>query len=1169
MEDRVLLAVNPIVAENQLPGTPASVWSVAGGGDPSLQGFSTDISVNHGQTVSFKIDDQADVPYHIDIYRLGYYQGNGARLITTIPASQTLDQVQPAPLSDPSTGLVDAGNWAVSASWAVPATATSGLYIARLTRDDTGGASLVYFVVRADDLHSDILFQTSDETWQAYNTWGGSSSLYQNGSLPSGGGAAVSYNRPLNIDATTGGYGDYTSPMHSEYPMIRFLEQNGYDVSYFTAVDAARNGNLILNHQVYMDVGHDEYWSAEQRNNVTAARDAGVNLAFFSGDEIYWKTRWQPSIDGSNTDYRTVVCYKESTNGPIDPSGVWTGTWRDGRYTPPQAGGGQPENALTGTMFMDDRTNVDLGISMNVPYSDAGMRIWRNTAVASVAPGHVATLGQYVVGYEVNEDVNNGFRPAGLIDMSSTTFDTEEHVVVPWGTVTGPGTGNHSITLYRAASGALVFDAGTVQWSWGLDGNHNDVPTTPDPSMQQATINILADMYAEPGTLMAGMVWASPSADFTAPSSQITSPLAGAALTAGVPVTITGTASDTGGGVVAGVEVSTDGGQTWHPATGRDNWSYTWTPTVPGQVVLETRAVDDSVNLETPSDAITTNVSVNATHTSGLVASYNFDQGSGTTLADQSGNGNTGSISNASWATQGHTGDALSFNGTNSLVSIPSASSLNLTSGMTLEAWVDPASVSSSSPVLFKEGSSGSPYSLLSSAFTSGSALAPVTNVLSAAGSASQAAASSNLTANTWSFLAATYDGSTLTLYVNGVAVGSTTVASNSLVTSTGSLDIGGSGPLGKYFQGLIDDVRVYNRPLALAEIQADMSTPVGGSLDPVAPAVSVTTPTDQSNVSGTVTITASASDNIGVAGVQFFLNGAPLGAEFQSAPYSIPWYTAQYANGSYVLTAQVRDMAGNVTKTGNLTVNVNNSRSTVPPTVSVTNPRPNVLAGNPVLLSAAASDPTAVTSVQFQVNGANVGSPDTSAPYRFAWGTAGLTAGSYSITAVATDLWGNTTTSSPVTITLDNTGPTITSQSPDSGAWSVATSAPISVTFSEAVQPSSVGLTITGPGGAVAGTLVYSSTTNTATFYPKSPLSTATTYTVALSGVSDLVGNTMVPQPGASLPTAPLRARPCGRSRPSPPTPRPTTPSRSNWVSSSRATPTVTSPASRSTSKD
>src|SRR5262249_11339429 len=149
--------------------------------------------------------------------------------------------------------------------------------------------------------------------------------------------------------------------------------------------------------------------------------------------------------------------------------------------------------------------------------------------------------------------------------------------------VVGPGTSTHALTLYRAPSGALVFGAGTVQWSWGLDGNHNNGGGTPDPSIQQATVNLLANMDVQPGTLQPGLVRAVASSDGTPAASTILSPAGGASFVIGSSVTITGTASDVGG-VVSGVEVSVDGGRSWHPADGRASWSYTWVPDTPGPV---------------------------------------------------------------------------------------------------------------------------------------------------------------------------------------------------------------------------------------------------------------------------------------------------------------------------------------------------------------------------------------------------------------------------------------------------------------------------------------------------------------------------------------------------------------------------------------------------------
>jgi hypothetical protein len=190
--------------------------------------------------------------------------------------------------------------------------------------------------------------------------------------------------------------------------------------------------------------------------------------------------------------------------------------------------------------------------------------------------------------------------------MSSTTDTNTQSFTQDYGTNTPAATETHHLSLYKAASGALVFGAGTVQWSWGLDS----ITTghAPDPNMQQATVNLFADMGAQPFSLLPGLVAATTSTDTTAPTSTITSPTAGANLTNGAQATITGTAADTGGGVVAGVEVSTDGGTTWHPATGTTNWTYTWTVRGNPTTTIKSRAVDDSGNLETPTTGATVNV---------------------------------------------------------------------------------------------------------------------------------------------------------------------------------------------------------------------------------------------------------------------------------------------------------------------------------------------------------------------------------------------------------------------------------------------------------------------------------------------------------------------------------------------------------------------------------
>ncbi|MEX1079864.1 MAG: DUF4082 domain-containing protein [Homoserinimonas sp.] len=581
---------NQITCENSKPGVAPEVWDIDGAGDSSIQGFSTDISVNVGNRVDFKIDSDAR-RYTIDIYRTGWYQGLGARKVASVTPSATLPQRQPQCISDVVTELYDCGTWAVSASWEVPATAVSGVYVALLTRTDTGGQSHITFVVRDLARQSDVLFQTSDPTWHAYNAYGGSN-FYQGAA--NGRAYKISYNRPF---ATRGGLTQRDFYFGNEYPAVRFLEQNGYDVSYFSGVDTDRFGSELLDHRVFLSVGHDEYWSGAQRDNVTAARDAGVNLQFLSGNEIYWRTRYEPSADGAATPYRTLVSYKETwDNAKTDPSSEWTGTWRDPRFAPRTAGAATPENELTGTIFRVNQGDLPVTVSS----LEGKLRLWRNTSLDSLTPGTTQALAPHTVGYESDEDLDNGFRPPGLIHLS-TTVGAVDQVLTDFGNTVAAGSTTHHLTLYRAASGALVFGAGTVQWTWGLDQEHDGNGAPADPRMRQAQVNLLADMGAQPYSLAAPLVASAASTDITAPVVTITAPASGASVANGAKVTIAGTASDVGG-QVAGVEVSTDGGVSWRAAAGTTDWSYSYYQQGSGATTVQVRAIDDSANYpQTPS----------------------------------------------------------------------------------------------------------------------------------------------------------------------------------------------------------------------------------------------------------------------------------------------------------------------------------------------------------------------------------------------------------------------------------------------------------------------------------------------------------------------------------------------------------------------------------------
>jgi hypothetical protein len=164
--------VNEIACENTKTGNPSSEWQISSSGSSSIQGYATDISVNRGSTIGFKIKTTS-TNYQLNIYRMGYYGGMGARKVATV--NPTAFPNQPACQTQSSTGLIDCGNWTQNASWAVPNTAVSGIYFAHVVTSSGSAESHIVFVVRDDASRSDLFFQTSDTTWQAYNDYGGNS----------------------------------------------------------------------------------------------------------------------------------------------------------------------------------------------------------------------------------------------------------------------------------------------------------------------------------------------------------------------------------------------------------------------------------------------------------------------------------------------------------------------------------------------------------------------------------------------------------------------------------------------------------------------------------------------------------------------------------------------------------------------------------------------------------------------------------------------------------------------------------------------------------------------------------------------------------------------------------------------------------------------------------
>jgi hypothetical protein len=318
-----------------------------------------------------------------------------------------------------------------------------------------------------------------------------------------------------------------------------------------------------------------------------------------------------------------------------------------------------------------------------------------------------------------------------------------------------------------------------------------------------------------------------PPSDTTAPTTTMATPANGSTVSA--TATVSANASDNVG--VAGVQFRLDGANLGAEDTTAP-YSVSWnTTTATNGAHILTAVARDAAGNQATSSGVTVTVS-NTTapppppnQTAGLVAAYAFNAGAGATAADTSEKQNTGTISGAQWVAEGRYGAALRFDGVDDIVRVTDAASLDLTSGMTLEAWVRPTALSGWRTVIMKEVGGGLAYTL----YAHDDAPKPAAYVRIAGKSASDAASgTAGLPLNTWSHLAATYDGTTLRLFVNGAQVASRPVT-GSIVTSSNPLNVGGNSVWGEYFAGLIDEVRIYSRALTAAEIQADMSAPIGG----------------------------------------------------------------------------------------------------------------------------------------------------------------------------------------------------------------------------------------------------------------------------------------------------------------------------------------------------
>jgi PKD repeat protein len=738
-QDDLCPSDNPVIQENQCSGAGSDGWRIVNFND-NVAGFATKTSVNLGEAVSLKIGRSggtAPPSVNIDVYRLGYYNNQGGRLITAashaaVSVNNTFAQCS---ATDTVTGKKSCSSWATTYTIPAGVLPASGEYEARISDPLGGGDNAIFFTVRDDNRapKASILFAVPTATYEAYNDWGGKSLYFDSIGGPdtiSGDARAVkvSFDRPL---ADPRRNNTFFGP---DFYLVQWLEKQGYDVSYTEDVSLHQNASQLLGHKIDLVSGHSEYWSLEQFNAFLAARNAGVNLASFSSNTTFWKVRYE---DGG----RTLVCYKTvqgsgSTGSGSDGANDWgpdgilhtaddalgadgvvggtgvnadhpensTTTFRDngapnGDANAPdggRVGPDKPENQLWGSMYYGAELAAG-AFPLQVPANNAqsefsGDRIWRNTGISTTA---TTTINGNIVGWEWDavptQSQYLSRQPAGVKRLTNTTFTTSSNI--NWlqdegrlySTAAPPGQPAASQAVkYTAASGALVFSTGTNDWA-------NALVVTPDSRIIQATYNILSDEGVQPGT-PTGLTLDPPSGP-QPPTAAFT--IAPNPAQTGQTVTFDATGSTDPDGPITKYEWDLDGDGTYEVDSGT-NPVTTKSYASSGVITVRLRVTDGQGVRSTTNRALSIDNTGGGSYpsrvlgTTGLTNYWRMGDTTGTTLVDSFGTSNATSVGSPTLGAPGalfnDPDTAVTFDGTNDAAS----ASLNLsgTNKLTVEFWM-------------------------------------------------------------------------------------------------------------------------------------------------------------------------------------------------------------------------------------------------------------------------------------------------------------------------------------------------------------------------------------------------------------------------------------------------------------------------------------------------
>ena len=443
-------ADNPIPAENAKPGNPEwrsgrQSWNPT---NRQIDVYASADSAEVGDTISVKVSTDSPQTVTAEIYRLGWYNGAGARKIWSGGPYDA--NTQPACPHDATTERVEC-NWSDTFRFTVGQDWVSGLYLVKILRPD-GFMRFAPFVVR-DRRAAEVLFEAAFNEYQAYNIWGGEGLYYDaSGTMPFGRAYEVSYDRPFFDDDGTG------HMLREEWPMAMLLEKYGYDVTYGTNMDFSRFKNWLGGIGVFVVSGHDEYWNQDERDQVDQAIDDGMSVAHFGANGGYWRTR--VLTDTAGNPFRTLVCYKQTQ---YDPQPNSTIRYRDDPVD-------EPENALWGSMYEDWEL---IGFPLLV--KDSSHWLFDGTGLTN------GTLLHGLMGYEYDRIIDNGQTPSGIETPISSPA------------VTAEGWPSRSDVVVRTLpKGNIVFSAGSIYWSLGLAPNTELY----DERVARMTLNVIEHALA-------------------------------------------------------------------------------------------------------------------------------------------------------------------------------------------------------------------------------------------------------------------------------------------------------------------------------------------------------------------------------------------------------------------------------------------------------------------------------------------------------------------------------------------------------------------------------------------------------------------------------------------------------------------------------------------------